>query len=370
MKFFGGVNYWRARSLSGASVIVLLLALLLPAFVSARAPREKDMGAYLMVFHKDDTHSLYMAISRDGYRWKALNDGNPVMAGDTISEQHGIRDPHIFRAPDGTFYLAMTDLNIYAQQAGYRDTEWERDGTQFGWGNNRGLVLMRSDDLVNWHRANIDFSQLPSWDDIGCVWAPETAWDNESGHLMLYFTMRHGTEMTHLYYSYVNDGFDTLLTEPEILFTYPKPDKEAIDGDITRTDDGVYHLLYCSHDGTAGIKQATSRRINGDWHYIDDYCDFEKGGCEAPHVYKIIGENRWILMYDCYRRNPNNFGFAETTDFKTFRDLGLFDKGKLTRENFSEQKHGAVCWLTEKEARRLEKYWDTNRRPYTLRNRK
>lgn len=350
--------------------LCLAMAMLLPVSAGKRVPTEKDMGAYLMVYHKDETHSLYMALSYDGYKWTSLNEGQPVMAGDSIALQKGIRDPHIFRAPNGTFYLAMTDLNIYARQAGYRDTEWERDGKLYGWGNNKGLVLMRSDDLLTWHRANIDFSQMDGWQDIGCVWAPETAWDYQKQQLMLYFTMRHGVQMTKLYYAYVNDGFDRVETQPEVLFTYPKEKKEAIDGDITYTEDGTYHLMYCAHDGTAGIKQATSKGIHGPWQYIDDWCDYEKGGCEAPHVYKIIGEQRWILMYDCYRRNPHNFGFAETTDFREFRDLGLFDAkdGKLTRTNFQEQKHGAVCWLTKKEARRLEKYWKKHQRNYSLKN--
>ena len=104
-------------------------------------PREKDMSAYLMVFHKDEDHGLHMAISPDGYTFTALNEGKPVIAGDTIAEQKGIRDPHIFLGPDGAFYLSMTDLHIYAQRDGYRDTEWERDGKEYGWGNNRGLVL-------------------------------------------------------------------------------------------------------------------------------------------------------------------------------------------------------------------------------------
>lgn len=71
-------------------------------------PREKDMSAYLMVFHKDEDHGLHMAISPDGYTFTALNEGKPVIAGDTIAEQKGIRDPHIFRGPDGAFYLSMT----------------------------------------------------------------------------------------------------------------------------------------------------------------------------------------------------------------------------------------------------------------------
>ena len=327
--------------------------------VQAKQYQEKDMGAYLMVYHKDADHGLHMAISFDGYTYTALNDDKPVIAGDSIAVQKGIRDPHIFRAPNGYFYLAMTDLHIYAQKMGYRDTEWERPGKEYGWGNNKGLVLMRSADLIHWTRANIDFTKFgKEYEDLGCVWAPETTWDYEHNRLMIYYTMRHGTKMCKLYYSYINEDFNQIETKPEILFTYPKADKEAIDGDISYTpEDSTYHLMYCSHDGTASIEQATSKHITGPWTYIDDYCDFEKGGCEAPHIYKLIGQNKWLLMYDCYRRNPHNFGFAETSNFKDFKDLGLFDKGIMKRTNFSEQKHGAVCHITKKEAKKLEKYW-------------
>lgn len=57
-----------------------------------------------------------MAVSDDGYTFTALNDGKPVIAGDTIALQKGTSDPHIFRGPDGAFYLSMTDLHIYAQK--------------------------------------------------------------------------------------------------------------------------------------------------------------------------------------------------------------------------------------------------------------
>ena len=63
-------------------------------------PTEKDMSAYLMVFHTDETHSLHMAISWDGYTFTALNDAKPVIKGDTIAMQKGFRDPHIYRGPD------------------------------------------------------------------------------------------------------------------------------------------------------------------------------------------------------------------------------------------------------------------------------
>ena len=55
-------------------------------------PQDKDMSAYLMVFHKDEDHGLHRAISPDGYTFTALNEGKPVIAGDTIAEQKGIRE--------------------------------------------------------------------------------------------------------------------------------------------------------------------------------------------------------------------------------------------------------------------------------------
>lgn len=135
-------------------LILLVVCQIVSPTISAKKkvgiPSEKDMAAYLMVYFKDDTHSLYMALSPDGYSFTDVNNGQPVIAGDSIALQRGIRDPHIMRGPDGAFYLAMTDLHIYAREAGYRETQWERDGEKYGWGNNRALVshaLDRSDTL-------------------------------------------------------------------------------------------------------------------------------------------------------------------------------------------------------------------------------
>lgn len=320
-------------------------------------PQEKDMGAYLMVFHKDDTHGLHMALSYDGYTFTALNEGRPVIAGDTIAGQHGIRDPHIYRGPDGAFYLAMTDLHIYAQREGYRHTEWERDGGKYGWGNNRGLVLMKSWDLINWKRANIRFDLLSAaYSEIGCAWAPETTFDEETGKLMIYFTMRFRNEMNRLYYAYVNEDFDRLESFPQLLFEYPDKQTTAIDGDITRVGD-KYHLFYVAHEGTPGVKHAVSDRIGGGYAFSPRWIDPEPSACEAPNVWKRIGEDKWVLMYDCYGIKTHNFGFVETTDFEHFTPLGHFNEGVMKTTNFASPKHGAVVHLTEEEADRLAIHW-------------
>lgn len=321
-------------------------------------PQEKDMSAYLMVYHKDDTHSLHMALSNDGYTFTALNNDKPVIAGDTIADQKGIRDPHIYRGPDGAFYMSMTDLHIYAKQAGFRDTEWEREG--YGWGNNRGLVLMKSWDLINWTRTNIRFNEVSArLKEIGCAWAPETTFDDKTGKLMIYFTMRYRTEAAKLYYVYVNEEYNRLESVPKILFEYPNEKVTALDADITKIGDN-YHMFYVSHDGQAGIKQAVSDKINGDYFFDPRWYDLEPKACEAPNVWKRIGEEKWVLMYDCYGQEKHNFGFSETSDFVNFKNLGHFNEGVMKTTNFESPKHGAIIHLTKEEAEKLAKQWNLN----------
>ena len=182
-------NYSRIR-ITLSAILLITTLLIQPEAAQARGklktPKEKDMSAYLMVYFKDATHGLYMALSPDGYQFTDINNAQPVIAGDTISLQKGIRDPHIFRGPDGAFHLAMTDLHIFAQKAGYRDTEWERDGKTFGWGNNRSMVLMKSTDLIHWTRTIIRVDKaFPGLEEIGCAWAPETTYDPVKKKLML-----------------------------------------------------------------------------------------------------------------------------------------------------------------------------------------
>ena len=322
----------------------------------SRIPKEKDMSAYLLVYFKDDTHGLYMALSSDGYSFTDVNNAKPVIAGDTIALQKGIRDPHIMRGPDGAFYLAMTDLHIFAKKAGYRETEWERDGQEFGWGNNRSLVLMRSNDLINWSRTILRVDQaFPGLEEIGCAWAPETIYDAKKKKLMLYFTVRFKNGKNKLYYTYMNDAFTKMETAPKLLFEYPK-DLSYIDGDITKVGK-KYHLFYVAHDSGAGIKQAVSDSINSGYKYDAKWYDPEPKACEAPNVWKRIGTNKYVLMYDSYGIDPHNFGFSETSDFINFKNLGHFNEGVMKSTNFTSPKHGAIIHLTKKEAERLALYW-------------
>lgn len=318
---------------------------------------DKEMGAYLLVYFTDPTHSLHMAVSADGYTFTDVNDGNTVIGGDSIALQKGIRDPHITRGPDGAFYLAMTDLHIFGKQAGYRDTEWERDAS-YGWGNNRGFVLMKSFDLINWTRSNVLVQeQFPDLD-VACAWAPQTIYDEEAGKMMLYFTIRIGGDgKTKMYYAYTDDDFTKLESKPELIFDYPDPEIQVLDADINKLSDGRFVMTYVAQENPVGIKMAFSDKINRGYEYQPEQIDFENGACEAPNVWKRIGEDKWVLMYDIFSINPHNFGFTETADFINFTSLGRFNEGVMKTTNFTSPKHGAVIQLTKEEARNLTSHW-------------
>ncbi len=77
------------------AVCLMLCMAAYPAL--AEETGKDDNNAYLFVFHQDPTSSLYMATSIDGYTFTALNNAQPIMSGDTLATQHGIRDPHIYQ---------------------------------------------------------------------------------------------------------------------------------------------------------------------------------------------------------------------------------------------------------------------------------
>jgi len=319
-------------------------------------PDEKALNAYLLVYFKDETHGLYFALSRDGYTFGDVNKGLPVMEGTGLAEQKGIRDPHIVRGPDGAFYLAMTDLHLFGQKAGFRTTEWERPSELYDWGNNRAIVMMRSTDLVTWSHSIFRLDRaFEETREVGCFWAPETVVDPETGKLMVYFTLRIGHGKTKLYYAYADEAFTKLVTVPQELFRHPG-EQQILDADITRVGDR-YHMFYVAQGPGGGIKQAVSGHINRGYTFDPASCTTERLGHEAPNLWRRHGTNTYVLMYDVYGAKPNNMGFSETSDFKTFRNLGRFNEGVMRTTNFSSPKHGAVIALSEAEARALAAHW-------------
>ncbi len=102
-----------------------------------RIPAELKYYAYLFSYFTGNSGSqeaIRFALSFDGYNYKALNNNNPIISSEEISQMGGVRDPHILRGiDDTTFYMVVTDMK-----------------SALGWSSNHGIVMLKSNDLVNW----------------------------------------------------------------------------------------------------------------------------------------------------------------------------------------------------------------------------
>lgn len=297
---------------------------------------EKDYAGYLFVYFTGNhisQEAICFAVSYDGFNYRALNGGRPVLDSKKISSTGGMRDPHILRGEDGrTFYMVATDMV-----------------SDNGWDSNRAMVLMRSTDLVNWTHSVVNMQKRYEVQErLKRVWAPQTIYDPEAGKYMIYWSMKYGDGPDVIYYAYANDSFTDLEGEPKPLFI-PENRLSCIDGDIVLRD-GVYHLFYKTEGNGNGIKSATSTSLtSGKWEEQPDYKQQTTDAVEGAGTFKLIGENRYILMYDVYMRG--RYQFTESGDLRTFRVID-----HEVSMDF-HPRHGTVMPVTAAELRQLFDRW-------------
>ena len=260
-----------------AVAISLMLAMTLPSFSQQHPIVEKDYVAYLFTYFTGNhisEEAVCYAVSMDGYTYWALNDGKPVLDSKVISSTGGVRDPHILRSQDGhTFYMVVTDMV-----------------SDNGWDSNRAMVLLKSNDLVNWTHSIINMQKrYKGQEKLKRVWAPQTVFDPEVGKYMVYWSMQYAGGADIIYYAYANDDFTDLIGEPKPLFI-PENKKSCIDGDIVYKD-GVFHLFYKTEGHGNGIKVATTRSLtSGQWEEEPDYKQQTKDAVEGAGTFKLINQ--------------------------------------------------------------------------------
>ena len=315
-------------------VLILLLSALTPAF--AEKIEEKDLTAYLFVYFTGNhisQEAVCYAVSMDGYSYWALNNNKPVIDSKVISSTGGVRDPHILRCEDGkTFYMVVTDMV-----------------SDNGWDSNRAMVLLKSTDLVNWSHSVINMQKrYEGQEKLKRVWAPQTIFDPEAGKYMVYWSMKYGNDPDVIYYTYANSDFTDLEGEPKPLFV-PADKKSCIDGDIVYKD-GIYHLFYKTEGHGNGIRVATSHSLtSGQWKENMEYKQQTKEAVEGAGTFKLIGEDKYILMYDVYMKGA--YQFTETTDLEHFKVID-----HEVKMNF-HPRHGTIMPITRSELKRITDKW-------------
>lgn len=308
---------------------------------------------YLFVyFPANDNENIYYALSNDGFNYTAINGGKRVVAADTVSVKKGLRDPHVMRGPDGWFYMVNTDMK-----------------SAEGWASNRGIVMMKSKDLINWKHSTVHFPDRykgKNFANVTRVWAPETIWDYDhenkdgsKGRPLVYFSLltNDGTiEFDQVYFAYANEDFTDLESDPIFYFSRGK---STIDMDIVYNPADKYYHAFYKNEGDGGISKVRALELtkaNGtkpaNWYRKKDGLQQTTEAVEGAGIFKLINQGTWILMYDCYMNG--HYQFTSSTDLENFTFVQNTEmKGAFT------PRHGTVIPITAAETAALMKAFPT-----------
>lgn len=313
---------------------LLFGVLILPLIACANKSGQK--GAYLFAyFTGNEVHeeAVRFAVSLDGFKYRALNNNEPVLNSKKISSTGGVRDPHILRgAEDNSFYMVLTDMTSHK-----------------GWDSNRAMVLLKSNDLVNWSSSVINIQErYEGQEDLKRVWAPQTIFDPVVRKYMVYWSMQHGDGPDIIYYAYANEDFTDLEGEPQVLFR-PRSGISTIDGDIILKN-GIYHLFYKTEGRGNGICEALTDSLGSNrWIEQPGYKQQTTEAVEGSSIFKLIESDTYIMMYDVYMKG--GYEFCESVDLDQFKVVD-----HEVDMNF-HPRHGSVIQISQEELKRLMDKW-------------
>jgi len=274
--------------------------------------------AYLFTYftgNAPEQEQICYALSHDGWNYTPLNQGHPVIGSDSIALTKCVRDPHILRGEDGWFYQVITDMR-----------------SSLGWSSNRGMVLMRSRDLIKWQHHTIHFPERfkgTMFEHVTRVWAPQTIFDEAAGKYMVYFSILTddgSCPYDRVFYAYANSDFSDFEGEPKVLFDVQNA---SIDTDIVRDDDGLKQFI------TPDLHDLSK------WQLQDGFCQDTNKAVEGSGVFRLF-DGTWVLMYDCY--TSYHYQFCKSTDLKTFKQV----QDTKTSGMFTPR-HGTVIAITKQE---------------------
>lgn len=288
---------------------------------------------YLFCFftgNEPEKESINFALSEDGYHYKPLNGNKPFLFNEKGTK--GIRDPFIFRAEDGSFYIIGTDMR-----------------SEKGWNSNHALCVWRSLDLISYEQYdNIDMLSY-GLEGTCRAWAPQVFYDKEKGMYMIYWANCQHNEKddtwtnTVMWYAYTKD-FKTLETKPQILYA-PGCKKDAIDADIIEND-GTYYMYY-KDENEKYICYVYSDKLTGPYKEPENknVTAFEEQ-TEGCCMYKIYDSDKWVMIMDSYTKG--RYVMQQTSDFVNFSAV----PDESYDLDFSPR-HGSVLSISDEEYSRL-----------------
>lgn len=318
------------RTLTTAALLVASIAF--PARTQAQQPTPTDPVVFAY-FKEPGNQGIYLALSRDGYTYTPLNDGQPWLKPDQPGEI--MRDVFITRDPSGkSFRMVFT---------------WAWHGNAIG--------ISSSPDLVSWSpQQRIEI--MHDFPNVQNTWAPETYWDEQKKDwLILYsssFKPAPGEDerVAGLRLWSVHTGDWQTFSRPSKFFDRGFP---VIDATLFHRDlHGKKDVVMVFKDQTPDPLRYSERwtagpTVEGPWGDLSG--SINESWSEGPSVLQVGDKS--VVFYDHYRQPRARYEAVETSDWIHWTDAT--DKIHLPEAC----KHGSFFRVTEAEAQRLLGRHDT-----------
>lgn len=301
-----------------------------------------------------DMQYIYLALSKDGLHFTPLNNNEPILKS-TIGTL-AVRDPQLIRSEiDGAFYLIATDLDVNKNQ-------WKKYKTR----GSKCICMWKSTDMIHWseqyHPQVID-------EDLGCIWAPKVCYDEDAKeYVMAFSTQPAGSKDMCVYYTRTKD-FEHFTKAQVLVPNRPNETHEKwawfvpyhknlsfIDSTTVKIDGNYYR--FTKNETLHTIQLETSEQITENYSLTKELVANERG-VEGPCVYKLAGQDKYVLLMDGYSAPNANVGYfpciASTEDLK----IGNFRRLSSDEFSFPEGcKHGGVLAISEDEYKALERHYN------------
>ena len=307
------------------------------------------MKNYLFVHFRETTspegEQVYFAISRDGFTWEALNDGQPVLW--AYYGDHGVRDMTIVRDRNtGRVHIFATDLSLSYGMRGKYQHSWRNINLH----GSKALAHWWSDDLIHWSEQEM----ITLGDEhFGCLWAPDVIFDPEHEDYVLHWSSTHSSNQfgpMAIFYSRTKD-FVT-FTKPALL--YRKEDSGCIDSAMYE-ENGKYYLFVKSEKNPSRMIELVSDHVTGPFTRIPQFDEamraVQEGLYEAPTAVQLE-DGQWALFIDYYGVHGAGQGYVPF--LAPSMASGYFVRSDKAFHFPYGFKHGTILTITGEEFDRMK----------------
>ena len=306
------------------------------------------MQAYLFVHFRErrtpDGEQVYFGVSRDGFHWEPVNDGNPVLW--SFLGEKGVRDCTIIRCKqDGKYRIFATDLSLaynFKQKYHFHWPTVARNGSKC-------LSMWESEDLLHWSEQKL--IQLGD-ENFGCLWAPDVFFDPQQQDYMLHWSSSHACNDygdMGIYFSRTKDFLE--FTKPRLL--YQKNDAGVIDSAIY-TENGKYFMFLKSDNNPERIILMQADLAEGPYTRVEAFDEsmraIEAGLYEGPTATRL--ENgKWCLFLDFYGTDAAGQGYVPF--LADSMESGVFIRSDAAFSFPYGYKHGTIIPITTDEYEKI-----------------